>query len=211
MLVCQALQGIRGGQSGTAVIEAVEPRLRPGVQALLFQVLRNLGRADALRGQLVARKPPPAADALLCTALALAWDPQAAPYEPFTLVNQAVEAAKRGQATRGQASFINACLRRFLRERDALVAAQARGGERLPSHPEWDACRALLAAWTDMLANAGGTEGAEMAPWRAQAADLQAVTTIAARNAEDAMQAYQAAIGQFPASVLAQVCGFGPR
>ena len=93
----------------------------------------------------------------------------------------------------------------------ALVAAQTQGGERLPSHPEWDACRALLAAWTDMLANAGGTEGAEMAPWRAQAADLQAVTTIAARNAEDAMQAYQAAIGQFPASVLAQVCGFGPR
>lgn len=93
----------------------------------------------------------------------------------------------------------------------ALVAAQARGGERLPSHPEWDACRALLAAWTDMLANAGGTEGAEMAPWRAQAADLQAVTTIAARNAEDAMHTYQAAIGQFPASVLAQVCGFGPR
>ena len=102
MLVCQALQGIRGGQSGTAVIEGVEPRLRPGVQALLFQVLRNLGRADALRSQLVARKPPPAADALLCTALALAWDPQAAPYEPFTLVNQAVEAAKRGQATRGR-------------------------------------------------------------------------------------------------------------
>ena len=93
----------------------------------------------------------------------------------------------------------------------ALVAAQTQGGGRLPSHTEWDACRALLAAWTDMLANAGGTEGAEMAPWRAQAADLQAVTTIAARNAEEAMQAYQAAIGQFPASVLAQVCGFGPR
>ena len=93
----------------------------------------------------------------------------------------------------------------------ALVAAQARGGERLPSHPEWDACRALLAAWTDMLTNAGGTEGAEMAPWRAQAADLQSVTSIAARNAEDAMQAYKAAIGQFPASVLARVCGFGPR
>ena len=93
----------------------------------------------------------------------------------------------------------------------ALVAAQTQGGERLPSHTEWDACRALLAAGTDMLANAGGTEGAEMAPWRAQAAELQATTTIAARNAEDAMQAYQAAIGQFPASVLARVCGFGPR
>jgi 16S rRNA (cytosine967-C5)-methyltransferase len=68
-----------------------------------------------------ARKPPPAADALLCTALALSWDPKAAPYEPFTLVNQAVEAAKRSVATRAQASFVNACLRRFLRERDAWL------------------------------------------------------------------------------------------
>ena len=135
--VAQALQAIRGGQSGTAAVDAVEPRLRPGVQALLFQVLRQLGRADALRSQLVARKPPPAADALLCTALALAWDPQSAPYEPFTLVNQAVESAKRGQATRGQASFINACLRRFLRERDALVAATDADPVARWNHPAW--------------------------------------------------------------------------
>lgn len=137
MLVSHALQGIRGGQSGTAVVEAVDAKLRPGVQALLFQVLRNLGRAEALRGQLVARKPPPAADALLCTALALAWDTQAAPYEPFTLVNQAVEAAKRGQTTRGQASFINACLRRFLRERDALVTATDADPVARWNHPAW--------------------------------------------------------------------------
>lgn len=135
--VAQALQAIRGGQSGTAAVDAVEPRLRPGVQALLFQVLRQLGRADALRSQLVARKPPPAADALLCTALALAWDAQAAPYEPFTLVNQAVESAKRGQATRGQASFINACLRRFLRERDALVTATDADPVARWNHPAW--------------------------------------------------------------------------
>ena len=79
----------------------MEPRLRPGVQALLFQVLRNLGGRCTAQP---ARRPQaaPAADALLCTALALAWDPQAAPHEPFTLVNQAVEAAKRGQATRGR-------------------------------------------------------------------------------------------------------------
>ena len=97
-------------------------RLRPGVQALLFQVLRQAGRAEALRRQLAARAPAPAADALLCSALALCWDPQASPYEPFTLVNQAVEAAKPHPPTRAQASFINGCLRRFLRERDALVA-----------------------------------------------------------------------------------------
>lgn len=33
--VAQALQAIRGGQSGTAAVDAVEPRLRPGVQALM--------------------------------------------------------------------------------------------------------------------------------------------------------------------------------
>ena len=40
----------------------------------------------------------------------------------LTLVNQAVEAAKRSRRTQGQSSFINACLRRFLRERESLLA-----------------------------------------------------------------------------------------
>lgn len=87
-------------------------------QALLFQVLRQLGRAQALRQQLAPRTPPPALDGPLCTALALAWDEASAPYAPFALVNQAVEAAKRGLVAR-QAGFVNACLRRFLRERGA--------------------------------------------------------------------------------------------
>ena len=93
--VAQGLQMILDGQSGNAALASVSPRLRPGVQALLFQVLRQLGRAQALRKQLAPKAPPAKVDALLCTALALAWDPEQAPYEPFTLVNQAVEAAKR--------------------------------------------------------------------------------------------------------------------
>src|SRR5258708_18649750 len=47
---------------------------RSGVQALLFQVLRQLGRAQALQKQLASRNPPPRVSALLNTALALAWD-----------------------------------------------------------------------------------------------------------------------------------------
>ena len=132
-----ALQAVQAGQSGTAALEATTAALRSGVQALLFQALRNLGRARALRHQLAPRNPPPRVDALLCTALALAWDPQAAPYEPFTLVNQAVEAAKRHPATRAQASFINACLRRFLREREALVAATQGDDVAVWNHPAW--------------------------------------------------------------------------
>jgi len=121
--VAQALVLVRKGTSGTAALDAVAPALRPGVQALLFHVLRQLGRAQALRDQLVSRTPAPLADALLCSALALAWDEAAAPYDPHTLVNQTVEAAKKNRNTHGQANFLNACLRRFLRERDALVLA----------------------------------------------------------------------------------------
>ena len=107
--VAQAVKQVRQGSSGTAALEAVASPLRPGVQALFFQVLRQLGRAQALRDQLVKRPPPALADALLCSALALAWDEANAPYEPFTLVNQAVEAAKKTKAIQAQANFLNAC------------------------------------------------------------------------------------------------------
>lgn len=131
------LQSVRAGVSGTAALDGVPAELRPGVQALVFQVLRSLGRAQALRQLLAARVPPPAADALLCTALALAWREQDAPYQGFTLVNQAVEAAKKGAATRPQASFLNACLRRFLREREALVARTDANPVARWNHPLW--------------------------------------------------------------------------
>lgn len=135
--VAAVLAEIRGGASGTAALERVEAGLRPGVQALVYRVLRSLGRAEALRRLLAPRKPPPAADALLCTALALAWQEQDAPYEVFTLVNQAVEAAKRTESTRAQSSFINACLRRFLRERDALVQRTQQDPVAVWNHPDW--------------------------------------------------------------------------
>lgn len=136
-LCAGVLAAVRAGTSGTAAFDAVDPKLRPGVQALAFQVLRWLGRAEALRRHLAKRTPPPAADALLCSALALAWQPEEAPYEPFTLVDQTVEAAKRDSNTRAQASFINACLRRFLRERDELVASTEREPVAQWNHPRW--------------------------------------------------------------------------
>ena len=135
--VAQALAQVRRGVSATAAIEAVPSALRPGVQALLFQALRQLGRAQALRAQLASRAPAPLPDALLCTALALAWDPENAPYEPHTLVNQAVEAAKKTRSLQMQANFLNACLRRFLRERDALVKATDSDIQAQWNHPEW--------------------------------------------------------------------------
>ena len=152
--VAQALAQVRRGVSGTAAVDAVPAALRPGVQALLFQVLRQLGRAQALRAQLASRTPAPLPDALLCTALALAWDPAQAPYEPYTLVNQAVEAAKKNRNLQAQANFLNACLRRFLRERDALVAATDADGQAQWNHPVWWVKRLQQdhpAHWQDIL------------------------------------------------------------
>ncbi len=131
------LAAVRAGRSATDALAAVDSALRPAAQALVFQALRQLGRAEALRRQLAKRAPPPDADALLCLALALAWNPQDAPYEVFTLVNQAVEAAKRQPSTQAQSGFVNACLRRFLRERDALVAATDKDPVAQWNHPRW--------------------------------------------------------------------------
>ncbi|MCX8521496.1 MAG: 16S rRNA (cytosine(967)-C(5))-methyltransferase RsmB [Rhodoferax sp.] len=133
----QVIQAVRQGASGGTAVEAVAAALRPGVQALAFHVWRNLGRAEALRQHLVQRRPPAATDALLCCTLALAWNPETAPYDAFTLVNQSVEAAKRQAATRAQAAFINACLRRFLRTQAALVQATESDLQARWNHPLW--------------------------------------------------------------------------
>ena len=127
----------RAGQSGGVALEAVDPAMRPGVQALAFTVWRNLGRAMALRDALAAKTPPAAVDALLCVTLALCWDMDSAPYDEFTLVNQAVEAVKRNPRTAGQAAFVNACLRRFLRERAPLVALTDALPQAQWNHPAW--------------------------------------------------------------------------
>ena len=139
--VAQALQGIQAGRSGTAVLEQVPSAWRPGVQALLFHVLRALGRAQALRAQLAPKPPAPAVDALLCTALAMLSDSEQAPYTPFTLVNQTVEAARQHGLLR-QAGFINACLRRFLREQAVLLEHTQGDVQAVYNHPSW---------WVDKL------------------------------------------------------------
>lgn len=153
------LMAVRDGQSLTAALEDVDSQLRPGVQSLGFHALRWLGRAEALRMQLVSRPPPPEADALLCVVLALAWQVDGEPhdgpaYTAYTLVDQAVEAAKRSEATKHQASFINGCLRRFLREQAALVAITERNPQAVWNHPQWWIDRVRLdhpKQWQDIL------------------------------------------------------------
>ena len=146
--VVGVLQAVHNGQSTQQALADVPAALRPGVQALSYAALRQWGVARALRQLLVPRKPQPAIDALLCGALALLW--QQAPasesnqsnvYTDFTLVNQAVEAAKRHPKWRHQSNLVNAVLRRYLREQAQwhadMVATSPQQEPALRNVPAW--------------------------------------------------------------------------
>jgi len=120
-----AVQAVRAGQSLNVALANCPAAARPGTQALSFHALRWLGAAQALRAQLAPKAPPPQAEA---------------PYAEHTLVDQAVDAAR--QRTKQSAAFVNAVLRRFLREREALVAAALRDPLARFNHPAW---------WVDRL------------------------------------------------------------
>ena len=136
--VAQCVLAVEKGRSLTEVLPGVPDALRPGVQALTFDVLRHLGTARALAKVLARRAPAPPALALLHAALALlARDEEGARYAAHTLVDQAVEAAKQVRETRMQSGFLNACLRRFLRERRDLMAAVASDPVARWNHPLW--------------------------------------------------------------------------
>ncbi|QHE88239.1 16S rRNA (cytosine(967)-C(5))-methyltransferase RsmB [Hydrogenophaga sp. BPS33] len=136
----QCVLAVEQGQSLSDVLPALPPALRPGVQALTFHVLRHLGAARAVVGLLAPRKPSLAVRALLSSAVALLLEPehdQAPRYPAHTLVNQAVEAARQERQTERQASFVNACLRRFLRERVDLLAEIEADPVARWNHPLW--------------------------------------------------------------------------
>lgn len=149
----RCVQAVEQGRSLTDVMPQVPSELRPGVQALTFHVLRQLGITRALVLQLASRKPDPAVSALLCSAIALLLTqaptstdglnepsderPTGLHYAAHTVVNQAVEAARQDRQTQRQAAFVNACLRRFLREREPLLASAIDNLQAQWNHPAW--------------------------------------------------------------------------
>jgi 16S rRNA (cytosine967-C5)-methyltransferase len=84
--------------------------------------------------------------ALLGTALALLWPPSDTPYAQHTLVDQAVRATRRRAPA--SAGFVNAVLRRFVRESEACVARVLGSELGSTNHPAWWVER-LRADWPD--------------------------------------------------------------
>lgn len=185
-----AVQAVRAGRSLTAALAACPAAARPGAQALSFHALRWLGAAQALRSLLAPKTPAPAVDALLLTALALLWPAAESRYTEHTLVDQAVDAAR--QRARQSAAFVNAVLRRFLRERDALVEAALRDPVARYNHPRWWIAR-LKADWP--------------AQWQAilEANNAHPPMTLRVNARRSTAQAYVARLAE--AGIAAQLSG----
>ena len=151
-----AVAAVRSGRSLTEILAACPAELRGGTQALSFQVLRTLGGAEAALALMAPKPPPPAVSSLLVTALALLWPgDEPPPYAEHTLVDQAVTAAR--MRTPAAANFVNAVLRRFLRERSALVAQARHSPVAAHNHPLWWTERVRQdwpAQWVALLAAA---------------------------------------------------------
>lgn len=145
----QLLGQVHQGRSMATLLPAVPSDRRAGVQALSYYCLRHWPRGEALSRQLLVKKAPnPRLKVLLDTALTLlsaldfyrqltqdeelmvhmtpqqvAMLQQSIPqYDEHTLVDQAVQATQQHRQTRPFRGLVNACLRRYQRERKRLVA-----------------------------------------------------------------------------------------
>ncbi|WP_017925032.1 transcription antitermination factor NusB, partial [Burkholderia glumae] len=128
---------------------ASRPTSRGAIQDIAYRTMRRLGTSDWLIGTLVGKAPPEHVRALLACAFALLVDaPAEAAYTPFTVVDQAVSAIGARREFAFAKGLVNAVLRRFLRERETLVAqAQADRVARWNYRPWW--IEALERAWPD--------------------------------------------------------------
>ncbi len=146
-----AARAIAQVKSGTALPQALgavlaplnaSPQMRGAAQDISYRTLRQLACVEALVRQLTNKPPAPAElHGLLCCALALICAgidaPDAAPYESFTVVDQAVTAASGSPTLAPAKGMVNAVLRRFLREQATLLG-QVRQDESVRwNYPAW--------------------------------------------------------------------------
>ncbi|WP_432381659.1 16S rRNA (cytosine(967)-C(5))-methyltransferase RsmB [Duganella sp. P38] len=114
------------------------PQARGAMQDLAYRAMRQLGQSEALTSLMAPKAPEPLVSALLSCALALMTAPdETAPYEEFTIVDQTVTAAGAHPDTARAKGMINAVLRRFLRERQALLDTALLQPVAKWNYPQW--------------------------------------------------------------------------
>jgi len=135
------LAAVHKGQRWDAAMASITPALRPAVQALSFHAMRHEGWARTMLGLLSHHPPKPWPAALLKLALVLCRTQDAMGYAPHTVVDQAVAACRDQAGQSHVAGWSNACLRRYLRQSQALEATASKAQEAQDNLPSWWAQR----------------------------------------------------------------------
>lgn len=209
-------------RSGTALPQALAyvfaqnpspPQARGATQDIAYRTMRQLGRAEALLALLASKAPtPPVLYGLLCCALGLISNPDeaetGAPYNAFTVVDQAVTAAASDLDMAHAKGMVNAVLRRFLRERETLLPQVMKNPVAQWNYPAWwiDAAKSAYPhEWQAILSAGNSTPPLTLRVNRRRTSVAEYLQTLAARGlaatqiGPDAVRLQQALpVGQIP-------------
>ncbi|MDP5009259.1 MAG: 16S rRNA (cytosine(967)-C(5))-methyltransferase RsmB [Glaciimonas sp.] len=140
----QAVAMVRDGASlpqalAQVFAQAAAPApTRGAIQDIAYRTMRGVGLAETLLPTLASKAPePPLLHGLLCCALCLLAETDNPAYDSFTVVDQAVTAAASDLNIAHAKGMVNAVLRCFLREREALVAEAIKQPMALWNYPVW--------------------------------------------------------------------------
>jgi len=189
------------------------PQARGAMQDIAYRAMRQLGRSGILLGLMTSKAPePPMLAGLLECALALLDPPEGTepPYEAFTVVDQAVGAAAAHPDFAHAKAMVNAVLRRFLREREQLLAAALRDSVAQWNYPQWwiDAVRSAYPDdWQDILA-AGNRQPPLTLRVNRRKTDVDTYLKTLAAAGMDAAQVGPSAVRLAHAVNVAQIPGF---
>lgn len=207
-------------RTGTALPQALtrvgnalqaSPQTRGAIQDIAYRTMRLRGRADALVQTMTSKPPQPALlMAMLECALAL-LDDQAGAYEAYTVVDQTVTAASAEPEVAHARGMVNAVLRRFLREREALAAQLAGNQEAQWNYPAWwiDAARSAYPEhWRSLLA-AGNAMPPLTLRVNRRKTDVPAYLALLEQNGMAARQVGPSAVRLLQPVPVQRIPGFG--
>lgn len=155
-IVCQVLGGRNLNHALGAFLQAapgLAPQQRAALQDICYGTLRFYGQLACVLEQLLHK---PVQDAQLrCLLLVALFQLQYSKAAPYAVVDHAVRAARKRNAA--ASGLVNAVLRNFLRNRDALLAVAASSEEGRYSYPQWwiDAVKAQYGEQAEAILLAG--------------------------------------------------------
>lgn len=161
-VLTQVLAGVALPSALTKIFHEMDAPLpvRGAIQDIAYRSMRQMGRVEALIELMVSKTPQSRLlHGLLCSSLSLMLphdNEVDMPYEMFTIVNQAVTAAASHVEMAHAKGMVNAVLRRFLREREALTKTVLLQPQALWNYPGWWINAAKLAYpsdWQTILSN----------------------------------------------------------